>query len=113
MPKILSAMKNKETVMTANMGMYLKPLFAEPFFIVAIMTAEKNDVISKDTIANILKSAYCIHVPENDSPKPAEDAALVAPPSEPPMPLTTFIKIPESAKRTGAAATVANDIKIT
>ena len=93
-----------------NIGMYLSPSFALPFFIVAIITAEKNDVVIKDTIANILKSAYCMPLPEKESPNPPCEAT---PPKLDPRLVRTCINTPESASSTGAAAIVANDMNMT
>ena len=93
------------------MGMYLSPSFALPFLIVAIIIAEKNDVIIRETIANILKSLYLMPAPENESANPV--VALVTLPIVDPRLVMTFINTPESANSAGAAAIVANDMNIT
>ena len=107
----MSAIKKSATDTTMNMGMYLNPSFALPFCIVAIITAEKNEVIIKDTIANILKSAYWMPLPEKESPNPADEEAT--PPKLDPRLVRTFINTPDSASSTGAAAMVANDMNMT
>ena len=99
--------------MTIKMGINLSPSLALPFFIVAIITAEKNDVIIKDTIANILKSLYLMPILEKESANPADDAAPAVSPRLVPRFVITFINTPESAKSTGAAAIVAKEMNIT
>ena len=64
LPNTLSAIKKRVIVTTINIGIYLKPSLALPFFIVDIITEEKNEVIIKDTTANILKSEY--FMPESE-----------------------------------------------
>ena len=112
-PKILSAIKKSVIVTIMKMGMYLNPSFASPFCIVAIIIEEKNEVIIRLTIANILKSSYFIPALEKESANPAVDAALDESPKVDPRLVITFINTPESAKSTGAAAIVANEMNIT
>ena len=99
--------------MIIKIGINFNPSLALPFFIVAIITAEKNEVIIKDTMANILKSLYLIPVPEKESANPADDAEPVVPPRLAPRFVITFINTPASAKSTGAAAIVAKEMNIT
>ena len=89
------------------------PDCALPFLIVEVMIAEKNEVITKEVIAKILKSERDMPVPENVNGMPELMAAFPAPPSAEPRLLTTSIKTPDIANKNGAATTVANTMNIT
>ena len=105
----MSAIKKRVILTKMKAGMYLYPSLVVPFFIVAMIIEEKNEVIIKDTIANIRKSVYCMPELENESANPV----VAAPPREDPRPLMTLINTPERAKSTGAAPIVAKDMNIT
>ena len=73
---------DKDEIM--KIGMFLKPDFMSPFFIVAMIADEKNEVIINVTIAKILKSLYFTPVPVKLIPMPTlAEAAPVAPNVEP------------------------------
>ena len=93
--------------------MYFTPDLIFPFFIVETIIAENNDVVIKDTTAKILKSDWVTPVPEKLNAMPAVEAALVVLPKVEPSFCTTPIKTPDKANKNGAAATVANVMKIT
>ena len=95
-----------------NIGIYLTPDLALPFLMVEIIIAEKNEVITIDKDAKILKSDCEIPVPLNFSGMPTLDAAFVVPPREAPRFCTTSIKTPYNANRSGAATTAANVMNI-
>ena len=106
----MSPIKKRDIVTNMKIGIYFNPNLALPFFIVAIIIAEKNEEIIKDTTANMRKSAYCMPAPENESANPVD--AVELPTEDPRFPIT-LINTPESAKSRGAAAIVAKDMNIT
>src|SRR3989344_8741737 len=96
-----------------KIGIYLTPDFTLPFLIVDIIRAEKNEVITNDTTAKILKSVWVTPVPEKLSPTGTLAAAVLVGLSAVPRFCTTLISTPDNAKRNGAAAIVAKVMKIT
>ena len=93
--------------------MYLIPDFTLPFLIVDTIIAENKDVIIKDTVAKILKSDCETPAPEKLKAIPTLLATFVVPPKAEPRFCTTSIKTPDKANKSGAAATVANVMKMT
>ena len=72
---------DKDEIM--KIGMFLKPDFMSPFFIVAMIEDEKNEVITNVTTAKILKSLYFMPVPVKLIPIPT---LAVVPPNVEPRP---------------------------
>lgn len=93
--------------------MNFTPDFILPFLIVEIIIAENNEVITKDTIANILKSDWDMPVPEKVNGMPAPAATFVVLPKAEPRLCTTSTKTPDKANKNGAATTVAKVMNMT
>ena len=99
--------------MAINMGMYLTPDLALPFFMTEIIIAENNAVIVKDTAAKILKSDVLTPTPEKLNGIPALKAAFFVVPRAEPNFWTMPIKTPDIANKNGAATTAAKLMNMT